>query len=84
MHSFCRNSIKAIFNSFNFNLPPDTDTLAVSNSTGFETFLNTLICPSDSDAVLITLSGVIRDTQLQSQYRLHLPGGSVSRGAALG
>jgi len=48
----------AIFNAFNFNLPPDTDTLAVSNSTGFLTFLNTLICPSDSDAVLITLGGV--------------------------
>ena len=41
----------------NFNLPPDTDTLAVSNSTGFETFLNMLICPSDS-AQLITVSGV--------------------------
>ena len=48
----------AIFNSFNFNLPPDTDTLSASNSTGFETFLNTLICPSDSDAVLITVGGV--------------------------
>ncbi len=48
----------AIFNSLNFNLPPDTDTLAVSNSTGFQTFLSTLICPSDSDPVLITLSGV--------------------------
>jgi len=48
----------AIFNAFNFNLPPDTDTLAVSNSTGFATFLTTLICPSDSDPVLITLGGV--------------------------
>jgi prepilin-type N-terminal cleavage/methylation domain-containing protein/prepilin-type processing-associated H-X9-DG protein len=47
----------AIFNSFNFNLPPDTDTLSASNSTGFETFLNTLLCPSDSDAVLITVGG---------------------------
>ncbi len=48
----------AIFNSFNFVLPPDTAALAVSNATGFQTFLNTLICPSDSDPVLITLSGV--------------------------
>jgi type II secretory pathway pseudopilin PulG len=47
----------AIFNAFNFNLPPDTDTLSASNSTGFETFLNTLICPSDSDPVLITVGG---------------------------
>jgi prepilin-type N-terminal cleavage/methylation domain-containing protein/prepilin-type processing-associated H-X9-DG protein len=47
----------AIFNSFNFNLPPDTDTLSASNSTGFETFLTTLICPSDSDPVLITVGG---------------------------
>jgi prepilin-type N-terminal cleavage/methylation domain-containing protein/prepilin-type processing-associated H-X9-DG protein len=43
----------AIFNSFNFNLPPDTDTLSASNSTGFETFISTLLCPSDSDNVLI-------------------------------
>jgi prepilin-type N-terminal cleavage/methylation domain-containing protein/prepilin-type processing-associated H-X9-DG protein len=48
----------AIFNAFNFNLPPDTDTLAVSNATGFETFLNTLICPSDSPPQLIMVSGV--------------------------
>ena len=48
----------AIFNSFNFVLPPDTAALAVSNATGFQTFLNTLICPSDSDPVLITLTGV--------------------------
>jgi len=43
----------AIFNSFNFNLPPDTAPSSASNSTGFETFLNTLICPSDSDTVLM-------------------------------
>jgi prepilin-type N-terminal cleavage/methylation domain-containing protein len=47
----------AIFNSLNFNLPPDTDTLSLSNSTGFETFLSTLLCPSDSDPVLITVGG---------------------------
>jgi prepilin-type N-terminal cleavage/methylation domain-containing protein/prepilin-type processing-associated H-X9-DG protein len=48
----------ALFNSFNFNLPPDTDVLAVSNSTGFEAFLNNFICPSDSTPELITVSGV--------------------------
>jgi len=48
----------ALFNAFNFNLPPDTDTLSVSNSTGFQAFLNTLICPSDSPPELITVSGV--------------------------
>ena len=47
-----------IFNSFNFNLPPDTDVLAVSNSTGFQTFLTTLLCPTDSNPELITVSGV--------------------------
>jgi prepilin-type N-terminal cleavage/methylation domain-containing protein/prepilin-type processing-associated H-X9-DG protein len=46
-----------IYNSLNFNLPPDTDTLSASNSTGFETFLNTLLCPSDSANVLITVGG---------------------------
>src|SRR5947209_5881792 len=48
----------AIYNSFNFSLPPDTDTLAVSNTTGFESFINGLICPSDSSPQLITVSGV--------------------------
>jgi prepilin-type N-terminal cleavage/methylation domain-containing protein len=48
----------ALFNAFNFSLPPDTDTLSVSNSTGFEAFLNTLLCPSDSTPLLITVSGV--------------------------
>jgi prepilin-type N-terminal cleavage/methylation domain-containing protein len=47
----------AIFNAFNFNLPPDTDTLSASNSTGFEAFLTTLLCPSDSSAMLITVGG---------------------------
>jgi prepilin-type N-terminal cleavage/methylation domain-containing protein/prepilin-type processing-associated H-X9-DG protein len=46
-----------IFNAFNFNLPPDTDTLSASNSTGFEAFLTTLLCPSDSAPVLITVGG---------------------------
>jgi prepilin-type N-terminal cleavage/methylation domain-containing protein len=44
-----------IYNAFNFNLPPDTDVLSASNSTGFETFLTTLICPSDSSPQLITV-----------------------------
>ena len=47
----------AIFNAFNFNLPPDTDTLSASNSTGFEAFLNTLLCPSDSVPQLISVGG---------------------------
>ena len=45
----------AIYNSLNFNLPPDTDALDVSNSTGFQAFLTTLLCPSDSAEVLITV-----------------------------
>jgi prepilin-type N-terminal cleavage/methylation domain-containing protein len=47
-----------IFNSFNFNLPPDTDpttTPAAANVTGFTTFLNVLLCPSDSTPTLITI-----------------------------
>ena len=47
-----------IYNAFNFNLPPDTDVLAVSNATGFQTFLTTLLCPTDSAPELITVSGV--------------------------
>jgi prepilin-type N-terminal cleavage/methylation domain-containing protein/prepilin-type processing-associated H-X9-DG protein len=50
---------QGIFNSFNFSLPPDTDTLySPANSTGFQTFLNTLICPTDFPPMLITVSGV--------------------------
>ena len=48
----------AIFNAFNFNLPPDTDALAVANSTGFQTFLSTFLCPTDSPPELITVCGV--------------------------
>jgi prepilin-type N-terminal cleavage/methylation domain-containing protein/prepilin-type processing-associated H-X9-DG protein len=47
-----------LFNSFNFSLPPDSDALQVSNSTGYESFLTTLICPSDSPPELILVSGV--------------------------
>jgi prepilin-type N-terminal cleavage/methylation domain-containing protein/prepilin-type processing-associated H-X9-DG protein len=47
-----------IFNAFNFSLPPDTDVLAVSNATGFTTFLSTLLCPTDSPPELITVGGV--------------------------
>jgi prepilin-type N-terminal cleavage/methylation domain-containing protein/prepilin-type processing-associated H-X9-DG protein len=47
-----------IYSAFNFNLPPDTDVLQVANSTGFQTFLTTLLCPSDSSPELITVSGV--------------------------
>jgi prepilin-type N-terminal cleavage/methylation domain-containing protein/prepilin-type processing-associated H-X9-DG protein len=45
-----------LFSSFNFNLPPDTDpttTPAAANVTGFTTFLEVLLCPSDSAPVLI-------------------------------
>jgi prepilin-type N-terminal cleavage/methylation domain-containing protein/prepilin-type processing-associated H-X9-DG protein len=50
---------QAVFDCFNFNLPPDTDpttTLAAANVTGFQTFLSVLICPTDSPEVLITVS----------------------------
>lgn len=48
-----------VFNAFNFSLPPDTDpttTLSAANITGFETFIGALLCPSDSNPVLITVS----------------------------
>jgi prepilin-type N-terminal cleavage/methylation domain-containing protein/prepilin-type processing-associated H-X9-DG protein len=48
-----------ISNAFNFNLPPDTDptsSLSAANTTGFSSFLNNLICPSDSQPVLILVS----------------------------
>jgi prepilin-type N-terminal cleavage/methylation domain-containing protein/prepilin-type processing-associated H-X9-DG protein len=50
---------QAVFNAFNFSLPPDTDpttTASAANTTGFETFVTTLICPADSAPVLITVS----------------------------
>ena len=50
---------QAIFNSFNFSLPPDTDptaTASAANSTGFETFIDVLLCPSDSEPVLVTVA----------------------------
>jgi prepilin-type N-terminal cleavage/methylation domain-containing protein/prepilin-type processing-associated H-X9-DG protein len=48
----------AIYNSFNFSLAPDSDpALSLPNSTGFTSFLSTLICPSDSAPVLIVVSG---------------------------
>jgi prepilin-type N-terminal cleavage/methylation domain-containing protein/prepilin-type processing-associated H-X9-DG protein len=47
----------AIFNAFNFNLPPDTDTLSESNSTGFEAFIGSLLCPTDSAPALIPVGG---------------------------
>jgi prepilin-type processing-associated H-X9-DG protein len=52
---------QAIFNSFNFNLPPDTDpttTLASANSTGFMNQINSLICPSDpAPLALVQING---------------------------
>jgi prepilin-type N-terminal cleavage/methylation domain-containing protein/prepilin-type processing-associated H-X9-DG protein len=49
-----------LFNALNFNLPPEIEpTLpeAAANATVFESFLNTLICPSDSAAVLVKVGG---------------------------
>jgi prepilin-type N-terminal cleavage/methylation domain-containing protein/prepilin-type processing-associated H-X9-DG protein len=52
---------QALFNSFNFGLAPELEpTLpsAAANATGAGTFLNSLLCPSDSaPAVQITVSG---------------------------
>jgi prepilin-type N-terminal cleavage/methylation domain-containing protein len=45
---------QALFNAFNFSLAPDTPDPA--NTTGNVTFLNSLICPSDSSPQLITVS----------------------------
>ena len=58
--SSCRSSTRAaLYNSFNFNLPPDTDDLGgVATRPGSSQFLNTLICPTDSAPQLITVSGV--------------------------
>jgi prepilin-type N-terminal cleavage/methylation domain-containing protein/prepilin-type processing-associated H-X9-DG protein len=58
---------QVIFNAFNFNLPPDVDTsptvtTAEANSTGFMSFINTLLCPSDSAPVLITVAQTLNAT----------------------
>src|SRR5262249_56987602 len=47
----------ALFNSMNFNLAPDSTTTSVANATGFQSFINSLLCPSDSNAELIVVSG---------------------------
>jgi len=47
----------AIFNAFNFNLAPDSTSSALANSTGFQTFLTPLLCPSDSSPELIDVGG---------------------------
>lgn len=50
---------QTIFDSFNFSLPPDSDptkTPSAANSTGFETFLNVLLCPSDMPPVLVPVA----------------------------
>jgi prepilin-type N-terminal cleavage/methylation domain-containing protein/prepilin-type processing-associated H-X9-DG protein len=48
---------QAVYSSFNFSLAPDTPD--PSNTTGNMTFLNALICPSDSAPQLITVSGFL-------------------------
>jgi prepilin-type N-terminal cleavage/methylation domain-containing protein/prepilin-type processing-associated H-X9-DG protein len=50
--------MQSVFNSFNFQVAPDTDpttTPAGANITGMTTFINTLLCPSDSSAVLVPI-----------------------------
>jgi len=50
---------QAVFNAFNFNLPPDTDptsTLAAANVTGAVTFINAFLCPTDSPPGLEVVS----------------------------
>ena len=46
-----------IFNSLNFNLAPDSTTNSVANATGFQSFINSLLCPSDSSPELIVVGG---------------------------
>jgi prepilin-type N-terminal cleavage/methylation domain-containing protein/prepilin-type processing-associated H-X9-DG protein len=58
---------QVIFNFFNFNLPPDVDdnpsyTLAVANSTGYMTFVTSLLCPTDSAPVLMKVAGTLNAT----------------------
>ena len=53
---------QVIFSAFNFNLPPDVDdspsvTTALANSTGYSTFITSLLCPTDSVPVLVTVAG---------------------------
>ena len=52
---------QALFNSFNFSLAPELEASlasAAANSTGAATFINALLCPTDSSpAVVITVSG---------------------------
>jgi prepilin-type N-terminal cleavage/methylation domain-containing protein/prepilin-type processing-associated H-X9-DG protein len=49
---------QAVFNAFNFSVTPETDytsTISAANMTGLVTFINTLICPSDSPPVLVVV-----------------------------
>jgi prepilin-type N-terminal cleavage/methylation domain-containing protein/prepilin-type processing-associated H-X9-DG protein len=52
---------QALYNSFNFGLAPELEASlasAAANSTGAATFINALLCPTDSaPAVLITVGG---------------------------
>src|SRR5271166_2078548 len=54
---------QVIYSSFNFNLPPDIDddpsvTTGMANYTGFTTFINTLLCPTDSQPLWVNAAGV--------------------------
>jgi prepilin-type N-terminal cleavage/methylation domain-containing protein/prepilin-type processing-associated H-X9-DG protein len=46
-----------VYNSFNFGLAPDSTTTQYANATGFQTFINALLCPSDFSADLIVVGG---------------------------
>ena len=59
--------------------------LALANSTGYATFINSLLCPTDSAPVLVTVAGTLNATHNYNvNYRLGLSGCSISRGAAHG
>jgi prepilin-type N-terminal cleavage/methylation domain-containing protein/prepilin-type processing-associated H-X9-DG protein len=58
---------QVLYSACNFSLPPDVDTaptvtLALANSTVYSTFINTLICPTDSAPVLVTVSNTLNAT----------------------
>src|SRR5271166_413453 len=58
---------QVIYSCFNFNLPPDVDdspsvTTALANSTGYATFITSLLCPSDSSPELVKVAGTLNAT----------------------
>ena len=58
---------------------------ALANSTGYSTFITSLLCPSDSQPVLVTLTGTPNATHnYDVNTGIGLSGRSISRGAAHG